>query len=77
MHGQIPTGFDNDDDMPVLINHTKITDNLEELFLVATFVRDKECTVIYAQYELDTGRCTHSEIFKRFLRGQNFRHNYF
>ena len=66
MHSQIPTGFDNDDDMPVLINHTKITDNLEELFLVATFVRDKECTVIYAQYELDTGRCTHSEIFKRF-----------
>ena len=61
MKGELPNV--PDDDVPVIINHTKITDNLEELFLVATYVSDKQCTVIYAQYELDTGRCTQHEEF--------------
>ena len=61
MKGQLP--IVPDDAVPVLINHTKITDNLEELFICATYVIDKQCTVVYAQYELDTGRCTQHEVF--------------
>ena len=58
-------GVPEDDEIAVLINHSKITENLEELFLVTSFVNDKTCTVVYAQYDLDSGRCTQFETFSR------------
>ena len=52
------------DKIPVLINDTKITQDLQELYLVATFIKEKEVKTIFAQFDLESGKTTNVEIFK-------------
>ena len=46
-------------DKPVLINHSKMTEDLGTLYIAATFINEnKKVTVIYAKFDVNTGKCS-------------------